>query len=415
VIAAVVTTASAQAHDARRFDVLAYIPAGHAYAADVWGYSGHAYLSSHKGAITCPAQGVRVFDLADPRHPKHVATFADGESEPVLAGTFTEKTIVRRVVTRSYRGDVAVTSLQRCENDPGFRGFGLYDVTDPAHPKRLALVRTEPAGSHEIWLAAARGHAWVYTAITRSEPLTGKPGFRIFDVTNPRRPRQVGRWGALESLGIGPGEGRRVGSLPFNISHSVITNAAATRAFLSYWDLGTVILDISNPARPRYLGRTRFRAGESGDAHSAWLFSHERLLIETHEGTRGIPFFYDVSNPRAPRRLSEFALPQDVLDGAAGRELTPSRGVDYTDSVHDAKVQGSIAYFSWYNQGVVAADVSDPRHPRFLARFLPPPVPDPEQLFCAGRSCNAFWGVFPLGDLVLASDIPGGLWVLRLP
>jgi hypothetical protein len=308
-----------------------------------------------------------------------------------------------------------VTSFQRCKRDDAFQGFGLYDVTDPAHPKRLALVHTEPAGSHELWLAAARGRAWVYTAITRSESVTGQAGFRIFDVTNPRRPRQVGQWGALESLGIGPGEGRRTGSLPFNITHSVITNAAATRAFVSYWDLGTVILDITNSSGPRYLGRTRFRPGESGDAHSAWLFARERLLVETHEGTRGVPFVYDVSNPRAPRRLAAFTLPKDVLDGAAGRELTPGRSVDFTDSVHDVKVRGSTAYFSWYNQGVVAADVSDPRHPRFLARFLPPPVRDPEQLLCAGRSCTAFWGVFLLGDLVLASDIPGGLWVLRLP
>ena len=57
-----------------------------------------------------------------------------------------------------------------------------------------------------------------------------------------------------------------MGAFPFNVPHSVITDAAATRAYVSYWDLGTVILDISTPARPRYLGRTTFRGRESGDA-----------------------------------------------------------------------------------------------------------------------------------------------------
>ena len=51
-----------------------------------------------------------------------------------------------------------------------------------------------------------------------------------------------------------------------------MTDDAAKRAYLSNWDLGTVILDITKPKRPRYLGRTRLQVGEpQGDAHSAAL------------------------------------------------------------------------------------------------------------------------------------------------
>ena len=57
-------------------------------------------------------------------------------------------------------------------------------------------------------------------------------------------------------------------ALAANLVHSVITNDAGTRAYLSYWDLGTVILDISNPSAPRYLGRTGFEGDEDGNAHS---------------------------------------------------------------------------------------------------------------------------------------------------
>ena len=57
--------------------------------------------------------------------------------------------------------------------------------------------------------------------------------------------------------------------------HSVITNEQATRAYLSYWDLGTVILDISDPTRPAYPGRTNAPA-----THSAAIARGGNLLAD---------------------------------------------------------------------------------------------------------------------------------------
>jgi hypothetical protein len=412
--------AASQRDEARGFEVVGHVDPQETYVADVWGHGSYAYLSSHKGRSACPSAGVRVYSLANPRRPLLVSRFADAGSTPELRGTWTEKTIVKRVSTPALRGDLAVTSVQACRPDSGaFQGFALYDVTRPARPRRLALVRTEPRGSHEIWLQAVGRRAYVYTAIVASEFRTaqnGRPGaadFRIFDVSNPEQPRRVGEWGAWKALGIRPFRDPR-DRLNGNFVHSVITNAAGTRAFVSYWNLGTVILDIRNPGAPRYLGRTD-RAGAAGNsAHSAWLGRGGRLLVETHERAGGIPFFFDVSNPRAPRLLSRFRLPEPVLLRGRRERLVTVAGLDLADSVHDAKVRGNVAFFSWYRQGVVAVDVSNPRRPRFLARFLPPPTPDRESMFCPGQSCTAFWGVYVTPSYVLASDMLGGLWVLRL-
>ena len=49
-----------------------------------------------------------------PGPPRRVSTFADGASQPRLAGSWTEKTIVRRVTTPTFPGDLAVTSVQDC-------------------------------------------------------------------------------------------------------------------------------------------------------------------------------------------------------------------------------------------------------------------------------------------------------------
>jgi hypothetical protein len=150
----VVTTAAVTDASATKpkpaFHVLAHVAPGGGYSADVVGERTYAYLSSRMGKSDCPAQGVRVYDLAHPRRPRHVSTFAR------IPGTWTEKTIVRRVRTAGFDGVLAATSVQACAGT-GFGGFVVYDVTRPQHPRELARVRTEPRGSHEIWLAAARG------------------------------------------------------------------------------------------------------------------------------------------------------------------------------------------------------------------------------------------------------------------
>jgi hypothetical protein len=404
-----VALAVREAPQAAHWEVVGHArPSGH-YSGDVEAFRGHAYLSSRRGRASCLAEGVRAYSLANPRRPRLVSSFAQ------IPGTWTEKTIVRRVQTASFTGDVAAVSVQGCMPSD-FRGFVLVDVTRPASPVELARVSLDPRGSHEIWLAQSGGRAFVYTAILRSEAIDspdgrtpGRPDFRIFDVSDPKAPAQVGAWGAWKELGIAPSVDPRR-PLEGNFTHSVITNAAGTRAYLSYWDLGTVILDVSSPERPRYLGRT----GDAVNAHSAWL-GRGGLLIETHETGGGVPTLHDVSRPASPRTLSTFRLPSRVL--AAGRRaggLSVVSSLDLGDSVHDAKVSGSTALFSWYAQGVVAADVSNPARPRFLARFLPTPTADREALFCPGKRCIAVWGVDVAGQYVVASDLVSGLWVLRL-
>jgi hypothetical protein len=394
-----------------RFKVLAHVNPGGGYSADVVAHDGYAYLSSRKGAMSCPALGVRVYDLRVPSKPRRLSTFAAAATDSEFAGTSAEKTIVSRIDTPAFSGVVAATSIQACKpGDP--QGFSLYDVTDPASPRKLAFVRTEPLGAHELWLQAARGGAWVYIAVKGSEAATppgmpntpGPPDFRIFDVGNPARPVEVGGWSAWRDLGIRPVVGKVF------LGHSVITNADATRAYLSYWDLGTVLLDISDPSHPHYLGRTTGLAPQ-GAAHSAAVALSGKLLIETHETSYGRATFIDISNPSRPRRLSELVLPKKLT--AAGARA-PRPYFVFADSVHDPKVAGKVVFFSWYRQGVLAVDFKNPRRPRILARFLPKPVADPEELLCEEHACRAVWGVYVTANYVLASDMAGGLWVLRL-
>ncbi|MDP8910891.1 MAG: hypothetical protein M3M94_02350 [Actinomycetota bacterium] len=399
-----------------RVEPLAHVrPSG--YSADVFAHGRYAYLSSWRGA-TCPADGVRVYDLRNPRRPVRVATFADAASDPLVAGTWTEKTIVQRVRTPRFRGALAVTSFQSCRQG-SFQGFGLYDVTNPRRPRKLSLHRTDPRGSHEIWLQARGRRAYVYTAIPNSELLSapdfdeqrgattpGRADFRIVDVSDPQRPVDVGEWGAWKELGRYPRGTDADGRQRRSFVHSVITNARATRAYLSYWDLGTVILDITRPARPRYLGRTTTARRVQGNAHSGALGRGGRLLVETHETADGYPSLFDISRPGRPVHLADFRL-----RATSGPNVPKD---SFASGVHDPKVVGTRAYFSWYSRGVVIADIARPRRPRLLAQFVPPAEEDRDGALCKTGNCTLVWGVYAHRGYVLASDMVSGLWVLRV-
>lgn len=386
------------------FELLAHVNPGTGTNADVYGFEGHAYLASWIGQ-GCLSKGVRVYDLRHPRNPRLVSTFADAASDPTLVGTWTEKVIVQRVHTRWFRGVLAAVSFQACSrtDTASFRGFGVYDVTNPRHPRRLSLYAAPGTrGSHEIWLGSHAGRAYVYTALIRSElttsptydPVTndatvpGRADFRIVDVSQPTRPRDVGEWGAWRELGIKPNADGRA-----NFVHSVRVDDRLRVAYLSYWDLGTVILDIRHPSRPRYLGRT---TPEQGATHSAFVTNRGRLLVETHELLAGLPVYWDISDPAAPVQLSTFSV----------------EGFD-DDSVHDPKVRGNTTFFSWYSLGVVAVDSSRPSRPTLRAQFVPDVDYVNPDFFCT-EPCAQVWGVFVLGDLVLGSDMNSGLYVLRL-
>jgi hypothetical protein len=421
VLLAVAGAAIAAAEQTRqpRFELVSRANPGQPYNGDVVAHRGHAYLSSWSGRA-CRSLGVRVYSLAHVRRPSRVSTFADATSQPRLAGTWTEKTIVRSVSTESFQGDLAVTSVQDCRAG-SFQGFALYDVSDPAQPRELALVATQPRGAHELWLQRVGSRVYVWAALPGAErssaPNERTPGaadFRIWDVSDPRAPRQVGEWGVWQELGVKPDAAAPDRFLDWAFVHSVTGNAAGTRAYLSYWDLGTVILDVSDPARPRYVGRTASRLGTIDNAHSTWLAKGGRVMVETLERDGGRPSFWNIANPARPVKLSEFRLPRAVIARGRSDHLERISGLDLQDSVHDAKVVGNTAYFSWYRQGVVAVDITNARKPRFLARYLPPPSPDEAGSFCPSGTCRSVWGVHPYGQYLLASDMVGGLYVLRL-
>jgi hypothetical protein len=114
---------------------------------------------------------------------------------------------------------------------------------------------------------------------------------------------------------------------------------------------------------------------------------------------------WDYSDPANPVLASTFNTPcsADPL-----HETCDPRG---TYSSHNVIVEGTKAYISWYAEGVLVIDISDPYNPVEVARYHE----SGEAFEEANGGIQDVWGIYkePGRPFVYASDRNGGLYVLK--
>ncbi len=270
---------------ARNFDVLGHVNFGRRDTnADVFVHDGYAYVGTW--GSPCTARGVKIVDVRRPTDPRFVATLGN------RSGTSAEDMVVRHVSTDAFTGDLLAVGLQRCGGHPSLDGqkFGaqFWDVTDPNQPVKLGAISMVDGfgGVHELDLMQRGDNVYALLATPFTEWFDPQQDgeFRIVDATDPSRPRQVGQWGAAQH-GFSPGPFFGQGSFGSYFDHSVRASADGMKAYVSYWDLGVLTLDISDVTNPRLVSRTRYSPIADGDAHSVSVYrtGGRKFLLQNDE------------------------------------------------------------------------------------------------------------------------------------
>ncbi|SNZ12429.1 LVIVD repeat-containing protein [Natronoarchaeum philippinense] len=274
-------------------------------------------------------------------------------------------------------------------------GVLLYDVSDPAAPELLTFYRTSfPIHNAEF----ADGRVYLTGNDGLSNPLV------ILDAADDGL-TQIGRWSPLSYddgwADVGPS---------LRPLHDVQVRDGL--AALAYWDIGTWLVDVSDPANPSYVARvgdydreeltgldTMAAATERmippGNAHYCEFNDDRTVLgvgkeawaVEDGNGDRrggpGGISLYDISDPSAPEQLAH-------IDAPAAENNT--RQGQFTTS-HNFELSEGRLYSSWYFGGTMIHDVRDPSRPIRIAWWQNPD----EASFWTARLARA-------GECVVASS-----------
>src|SRR5215216_1427636 len=267
--------------------------------ADVTAFGNYAYLARWGGEDCAgpegggPDGGVYIIDISDPANPVEVSFIRTHQDTLVGEGMQ-----VVHLDTAEFTGDVLLMNHEGCGKNYK-AGVSLWDVTDPAKPKKLSEnfgditldgVKDTPDvnQTHSAFMWDAGDKA--YMVVVDDEEAEDVD---IFDITNPKKPVLITELD-LNQYGVSQPE---LG-LTDSFFHDVVVKQINGRwiMLLSYWDGGWVLLDVGDPAHPIFLGDTDFPAVDplllektgtsvtpEGNAHQAEFTSDNRYFIGTSE------------------------------------------------------------------------------------------------------------------------------------
>lgn len=285
-------------------------------------------------------------------------------------------------------------------------GVHLVDVSDPAAPAIVDTWMDPPSGAHTAKVELRGGTYYVYIASygfsyanrlasavdileLRSTPL----GLKLVPIA---------KFAASEPSGNN-------GVTSVFVHDMFVQEHPDGRhlMYVSYWDGGVVIADVSDPARPSEVVAWKdFDAATYGNVHFArpvGVIGERHVTMAAPEfgsaDHAGEMYVLDTTDPASPQLLGKWTLPGD-----------PVNDENYRFSPHNFDPMGSRVVYAHYHGGVWVIDLAVPEAPvvqGYVFPTVPDTVPDFDALEDAPRIWAAVWT--PRGTIV-SSDVGVGIF-----
>jgi len=303
--------------------------------------------------------GFVVADVSDPAAPtlrhENRSVLADRDGGP-LRGIYDVK----------VDGDrLAVAGPANAGSD--FAAVAVYDVSDPNAPERVAVHETDFFNHNcdiDDGVVALCGNDGDRNPLVTVDAETGE---------------ELGRWSVVDAEPAWA----EVPFGPWQLHDVALVDGTA---YLAYWDAGTWLVDVSDPAAPTLVGKVRGESVEEytdmeSDERSEATFQppgNDHYAAPNDDGTLlcisaeawdidppeedvrpGSLFLYDVSDPSEPTELAEIPAPKTTDEGYGGIWTTS----------HNFDIRGDTLVSSWYRGGVRVYDIADPTTPILLASW----------------------------------------------
>ncbi len=331
--------------------------------------------------------GRRVLWLAHESAPKNFSAVdvSDPRAPKVLAQTDLPHAQMRSN-SLEVAGELMAVAYQVSQFGLKPAGFELFDISVPERPRSISSFDASgprSRGCHQLWFVDGKT---VHMACGDPELTPRNPKddqvYRIVDVSNPTKPRAVGRWhlpGTMEGDDEPPPP-RLAAQFDagFRAHNTNVYPERPDRCYLGYLDGGVMVLDISQPSRPRLVSRWTNSPPYNGFSHTVLPLFERGLLVVSDESVQDNaadwPKLVWLLDARDERHLVSIAtLPAPPLDAFKRRGgRFGAHNLHENPPVPGAWKSDQIVVGTFFNAGVRAYDVSDPYAPREIAYFVPP-------------------------------------------
>lgn len=227
------------------------------------------------------------------------------------------------------------------------------------HVANLPYVEGAAANGSDIEFGRIGGRDYAFAGTLRN-------GLQIVDITTPTRPKRV----AVYDCAITQGDvqvfrqGKRV-LATYTADGTVGAVGAESRCGqdlgLEAGDAGTVLVDVTQPARPKTLGFAPVARG----SHNMTVHPSGRYLYNSNSdlitSTAPSIVVFDIADPTRPKQVADYRIPF----------VPTSLGSESHDITFNAA--GTRAYSAALSQTLVL-DTSQPAAPRLLSQIVDPTV-----------------------------------------
>lgn len=386
-------------------------------------HRGHAYIGHMF------SKGFSVLDVRDPRNPRPVAY------SPAPPGTWTihlqthddlllvihakdmfaaaefadEKAYYRGQIGQVVGTAAGPAAAAKPERDWS-AGLAVYDISQPAAPRRIGFMPVEGGGVHRVWYTGGR---WAYV----SALLDGFTDyiFMTVDMADPTKPREAGRWWI-------PGMHTASGETPawpktsrYGLHHAIIHGDTA---YAAWRDAGMVVLDVADRSAPKLVTHKTWAPPFGGGTHNCLPLPDRDLLIVLDEAVLdhqedGLKLIWVFDNRARdnPVSIATFPTPAEADYVGKGGHFGPH-------NIHENRpgsfVSDQLIFATYQNAGIRVFDIRDPFRPSEAGAWVPPAPatmadhrPNRAQVI---QSADVF---VDAQGLIYATDYNAGLYVLE--
>ena len=371
------------------------------------------------------SKGFSVTDVRDARNPRavnylaappgtwniHLQTHDDlllviNAKDMFAAAEFADE----RAYYRGQLGTVVGTAQATSTTRNWTAGLAVYDISQPATPRRVGFMPVEGGGIHRIWYVGGR---WAYVSVL----LDGFTDyiFMCVDMADPTKPRAAGRYW-LPGMNLAAGETPSWPASRRNGLHHAIVHGDI--AYAAWRDAGMVVLDVADRENPELIVHRNWSPPFGGGTHNCLPLPDRQLLVVLDEAVLDhqedglkLIWVFDNRNPANPVSIATLPTPAEADYVVKGGHFGPH-------NIHENRpssfVSSELIFATYQNAGVRVFDISDQYRPQEVGAWVPPaPARMMDQRPNRTRVIQSADVFVDKSGLIYSTDYNAGLFILE--